>query len=132
MQEIIFLVLAASLISFIVHHTFYMYINHNHNIYANTHYLGFSLHLSMSSCFDNHSMEMLTFLQLGSFGLHVQSLLKLLLLFQYQNDSTPCIMKKSLNQGWPHFKCSGQKNRLKKLGGHKYVSKKLGGQNITL
>ena len=29
-----------------------------------------------------------------------------------------------LGQGWPHFLCSGQKNRLKKLGGHNNVSKK--------
>ena len=38
----------------------------------------------------------------------------------------------ALWQGWPHFFCSGQKNRLKKLGGHKNVSKKLDGQSITL
>ena len=37
-----------------------------------------------------------------------------------------------LNQGWPHFLCSGQKNGLKKLGGHNNVSKKLGGHNLTM
>ena len=37
-----------------------------------------------------------------------------------------------LDQGWPHFLCSGQKNGLKKLGRHKNVSKKLGGHNLTM
>ena len=30
----------------------------------------------------------------------------------------------ALMQGWPHFLYSGQKNRVKKLGGHENVSKK--------
>ena len=29
-----------------------------------------------------------------------------------------------VKQGWPHFLCSGQKNKLKELGGQKNVSKK--------
>ena len=37
-----------------------------------------------------------------------------------------------LDQGRPHFLCSGHKNGLKKLGGHNNVSKKLGGHNLTI
>ena len=54
--------------AFIVHYTLQCFFNDNqllqmHIIY----YKHFSLHLSMSSCFVNHLMEILMFLQLGSF-----------------------------------------------------------------
>ena len=54
--------------AFIVHYTLQCFFNDNqllqmHIIY----YKHFSLHLSMPSCFVNHLMEILTFLQLGSF-----------------------------------------------------------------
>ena len=38
------------------------------------------------------------------------------------NNKDP--MTHYIDQGWPNFLCSGQKNGLKKLGGHKNVSKK--------
>ena len=49
----------------------------------------------------------------------------------------PSVHSYALGQGWPHFLCSGQKNGLKKLGGHKNVSKKVwrskfSGQNLAL
>ena len=53
---------------------------------THTYYKSFSLHLSLTSCFGNHLMEMLTFLQL-IFFLHVHSLLRSLSSY-YSGPST--------------------------------------------
>ena len=37
-----------------------------------------------------------------------------------------------VDQGWPHFFYGGQKNGLKKLGGHKNVSQKAWGAKFRL
>ena len=44
----------------------------------------------------------------------------------------PSGLSQYLDQGWPHFFYGGQKNGLKKLGGHKNVSQKAWGAKFRL
>ena len=47
-------------------------------------------------------------------------------------DHYLCCPEHGLNQGWPHFLCSGRKNGLRKLVGHHNVLEKLGEHNFIV